>query len=40
MGVLKVAEVTEIGRYEVINDVPVYIDDYRLNEAVQHLMRR
>lgn len=34
LGVLKVAEVTEIGRYEVIEDVPTYIDGYRLNEAV------
>ncbi|WP_414659192.1 hypothetical protein ACMHYC_10690 [Acinetobacter courvalinii] len=34
VGVLKVAEVTEIGRYEVIEDVPIYIDGYRLNEAV------
>ncbi|MCH7353255.1 MULTISPECIES: hypothetical protein [unclassified Acinetobacter] len=34
VGVLEVVEVTEIGRYEVIEDVPVYIDGYRLNEAV------
>jgi hypothetical protein len=34
MGVSLVVEVTEIGRYEVIEDVPVYIDGYRLNEAV------
>lgn len=34
LGVLRVVEVTEIGRYEVIEDVPVYIDGYRLNEAV------
>lgn len=34
VGVLTVVEVTEIGRYEVIEDVPVYIDGYRLNEAV------
>lgn len=33
-GVLKVVEVTEIGRYEVIEGAPVYIDGYRLNEAV------
>ncbi|MCL5767340.1 hypothetical protein [Acinetobacter sp. ANC5681] len=34
VGVLTVFEVTEIGRYEVVEDVPVYIDGYRLNEAV------
>ncbi|AZM38550.1 hypothetical protein EJP75_08330 [Acinetobacter baumannii] len=33
-GVSSVVEVTEIGRYEVVEDVPVYIDGYRLNEAV------
>lgn len=33
-GALQVRKVTEIGRYEVIEDVPVYIDGYRLNEAV------
>lgn len=33
-GVLEVVEVTEIGRYEVIEGVPTYIDGYRLNEAV------
>jgi hypothetical protein len=33
-GVSLVVEVTQIGRYEVIEDVPVYIDGYRLNEAV------
>lgn len=32
--VLVVVEVTEIGRYEVIEGVPTYIDGYRLNEAV------
>lgn len=37
LGVLKVAEVTEIGRYEVIEGVPTYIDGYRLNEAVTAL---
>ncbi|HIQ36203.1 MAG TPA: hypothetical protein EYH52_16540 [Acinetobacter venetianus] len=31
---LNVAEVTEIGRYEVIEEVPTYIDGYRLNESV------
>ena len=30
----QVREVTEIGRYEVIEGVPTYIDGYRLNEAV------
>lgn len=34
VGVLTVVEVTEIGRYEVIEGVPTYIDGYRLNEAV------
>lgn len=34
VGVLTVFEVTEIGRYEVIEGVPTYIDGYRLNEAV------
>lgn len=34
LGVSSVVEVTEIGRYEVIEDVPVYIDGYRINEAV------
>lgn len=34
VGVLKVVEVTEIGRYEVVDDEPVYIDGCRLNEAV------
>ena len=33
-GALEVRKVTEIGRYEVIEDEPVYIDGYRLNEAV------
>lgn len=33
-GALQVRKVTEIGRYEVIEDEPVYIDGYRLNEAV------
>jgi hypothetical protein len=33
-GVSSVVEVTEIGRYEVIEGVPTYIDGYRLNEAV------
>jgi len=33
-GVSLVVEVTEIGRYEVIEGVPTYIDGYRLNEAV------
>lgn len=33
-GVLTVVEVTEIGRYEVIEGETVYIDGYRLNEAV------
>lgn len=33
-GVSSVVEVTEIGRYEVIDGVPTYIDGYRLNEAV------
>lgn len=33
-GFLNVVEVTEIGRYEVIDEVPTYIDGYRLNEAV------
>ncbi len=31
---LNVAEVTEIGRYEVIEGETVYIDGYRLNESV------
>ena len=30
----QVREVTEIGRYEVIDDIATYIDGYRLNEAV------
>jgi len=30
----QVREVTEIGRYEVIEDTPNYIDGYRLNSAV------
>lgn len=30
----QVREVTEIGRYEVIEDIPTYIDGYRLNAAV------
>ncbi|MEN4983035.1 hypothetical protein [Acinetobacter modestus] len=34
VGVLTVFEVTEIGRYEVIEGVPTYIDGYRLNDAV------
>lgn len=34
IGVSLVVEVTEIGRYEVIEGVPTYIDGYRLNEAV------
>lgn len=34
LGVSLVVEVNEIGRYEVIEDVPTYIDGYRLNEAV------
>lgn len=34
MSVSLVVEVTEIGRYEVIEGVPTYIDGYRLNEAV------
>lgn len=34
IGASLVVEVTEIGRYEVIEDVPTYIDGYRLNEAV------
>lgn len=34
VAVLVVAEVAEIGRYEVIEGVPTYIDGYRLNEAV------
>jgi acetaldehyde dehydrogenase (acetylating) len=29
-----VREVTEIGRYEVIEDIATYIDGYRLNAAV------
>lgn len=33
-GALQVRKVTEIGRYEVIDNEPVYIDGYRLNEAV------
>lgn len=33
-GISSVVEVTEIGRYEVIEGVPTYIDGYRLNEAV------
>lgn len=33
-GVSSVVEVAEIGRYEVIESVPTYIDGYRLNEAV------
>lgn len=33
-GVSLVVEVNEIGRYEVIEGVPTYIDGYRLNEAV------
>lgn len=33
-GVSLVVDVTEIGRYEVIEGVPTYIDGYRLNEAV------
>ena len=33
----QVREVTEIGRYEVIEGVPTYIDGYRLNEAVTAL---
>lgn len=33
-GVSLVVEVTEIGRYEVIEGVPTYIDGYRLNKAV------
>lgn len=33
-GFLNVVEITEIGRYEVIEDVPTYIDGYRLNESV------
>lgn len=33
-GVLTVVEVTEIGRYEVIEGETVYIDGYRLNDAV------
>lgn len=33
-GVSSVVEVTEIGRYEVIEGLPTYIDGYRLNEAV------
>ena len=32
-----VREVTEIGRYEVIEGVPTYTDGYRLNEAVTAL---
>ena len=34
IGSLEVREVTEIGRYEVIEEEPVYIDGYRLNSAV------
>lgn len=34
VGVLKVTEVTEIGRYEVIEGVPTFIDGYRLNESL------
>lgn len=34
VGFLNVVEITEIGRYEVIEDVPTYIDGYRLNESV------
>lgn len=30
----QVREVTEIGRYEVIDDTPTYMDGYRLNAAV------
>ncbi|MCE6003518.1 hypothetical protein KSB07_04020 [Acinetobacter junii] len=33
----QVREVTEIGRYEVIEGVPTHIDGYRLNEAVTAL---
>ena len=33
-GTLQVRKVTEIGRYEVIEDEPTYIDGYRLNESV------
>ena len=33
-GALQVRKVTEIGRYEVIEDETVYIDGYRLNEAI------
>lgn len=33
----QVREVTEIGRYEVIEGVPTYIDGYRLNESVTAL---
>lgn len=33
-GVSSVVEITEIGRYEVIEEVPTYIDGYRLNESV------
>lgn len=34
VGVLTVVEVTEIGRYEVIEGIPTFIDGYRLNESV------
>ena len=33
-GALEVRKVIEIGRYEVIEDEPVYIDGYRLNQLI------
>ena len=36
-GALEVRKITEIGRYEVIEDVPTYIDGYRLNDSITAL---
>jgi hypothetical protein len=36
----QVREVTEIGRYEVIEDIATYIDGYRLNAAVTLSVRQ
>ena len=33
-GALEVRKVTEIGRYEVVNNEPVYIDGFRLNQLI------
>ena len=36
-GVLEVRKIIEIGRYEVIEDEPTYIDGYRINDSIAAL---